>query len=87
MRINRRDFLRYSAISAAAISAGMVKSDFLYAATVKEVEVGPCRFCAVGCSMLADVEVDKSDNVIKVLSLKGDIRSIINKGVLCTKGF
>jgi len=87
MRLSRRDFLRYSAISAAMISAGLAKPDFLFATTVKEVEVGPCRFCAVGCAMLAEVEVDKNGNVVKVLALKGDIRSIVNKGVLCTKGF
>jgi hypothetical protein len=37
--------------------------------------------------MLGDVEVDKDGNVLKVLALKGDIRSVVNKGVLCTKGF
>jgi anaerobic selenocysteine-containing dehydrogenase len=52
MKISRRDFLRYSAMSAAAVSAGLVKPGFLAAISVREVEIGPCRYCAVGCAML-----------------------------------
>jgi nitrate reductase NapA len=87
MRISRRDFLRYSAMTTAAIAAGIARPESLFAARVKTVDVGPCRFCAVGCTMVADVEVGRKGEVMKVLALKGDLKSPINKGVLCTKGF
>ncbi len=89
MSLSRRDFLRYSAMTSAALAAGIAKPETVLAThqAVKQLEVGPCRYCAIGCAMLADCEVDKAGEVVKVLALKGDIRSIINKGVLCTKGF
>jgi nitrate reductase NapA len=89
MKVSRRDFLRYSAMSAAAVAAGLASPQILPAARagIRTLEVGPCRYCAVGCAMVAECEVDKDGYATKVLALKGDIRSLVNKGVLCTKGF
>jgi anaerobic selenocysteine-containing dehydrogenase len=88
MKLSRRDFLRASAITAAAAAAGIAKPDMLFATqSVKSFPVGQCRFCAVGCTMIADCEVDSAGKVTKVLALKGDIKSPVNRGVLCTKGF
>lgn len=88
MKLSRRDFLRASAITAAAAAAGIAKPEILFAAgTVKSFPVGQCRFCAVGCTMIADCEVDAAGKVTRVLALKGDLKSPVNRGVLCTKGF
>lgn len=89
MKLTRRDFLRASAVSAAAMAAGLSAPSLLSAAPmpVKTLPVGQCRYCAVGCTMLADCEVDAAGKVLRVLALKGDLQSSVNRGVLCTKGF
>ncbi len=88
MKLNRREFLRASAITAAASAAGIAKPEMLYAAIpVKSIPVGQCRYCAVGCTMIADCEVDAAGKVQKVVAIKGDLKSPVNRGVLCTKGF
>jgi nitrate reductase NapA len=88
MKLNRRDFLRASAIAAAAAAAGIAKPEMLYAAhPIKSFPVGQCRYCAVGCTMIADCEVDAAGKVTRVIAIKGDLKSTVNRGVLCTKGF
>lgn len=88
MKLSRRDFLRASALTAAAAAAGITRPDMLLAAySVKTFPVGQCRYCAVGCTCVADCEVDAAGKVTKVLAIKGDLKSTVNKGVLCTKGF
>ncbi|RJQ50397.1 MAG: twin-arginine translocation signal domain-containing protein [Nitrospiraceae bacterium] len=88
MEISRRDFLRMSAITSAAAAAGISVPEMLYAGLpVKSIPIGQCRFCAVGCSMIADGEVDETGKVTKILAIKGDLKSPVNRGVLCTKGF
>ncbi|MCL4456523.1 MAG: molybdopterin oxidoreductase family protein [Nitrospirae bacterium] len=88
MKLNRRDFLRASAIAAAAAAAGITRPEMLFAANaVRSFPVGQCRYCAVGCTMIADCEVDAAGKVTRVIALKGDLKSTVNRGVLCTKGF
>lgn len=89
MKLNRRDFLRASAITAAVAAAGIAKPEMLFASSisVKSFPVGQCRYCAVGCTCIADCEVDATGKVTKVLAIKGDLKSSVNRGVLCTKGF
>lgn len=88
MKLSRREFLRASAITAAAAAAGISRPEILFAAMpVKSIPVGQCRFCAVGCTMIADCETDASGKVSQVLAIKGDLKSPVNRGVLCTKGF
>jgi len=41
----------------------------------------PCRYCGTGCG----VEVGVKDN--KVLAVRGDEKSPVNKGLLCVKGY
>jgi len=88
MKFSRRDFLRASAIAAAATAAGVTNPAAVLAIpSVRTVPVGQCRYCAIGCTMLADCEVDASGKVSRVLAIKGDMKSTVNRGVLCTKGF
>lgn len=88
MKLSRRDFIRLSAMTTAAAAAGIAKPETLMAAhTVKSFPAGPCRYCAIGCTMIADCEVDGSGKATKVVAIKGDLKSTVNRGVLCTKGF
>ena len=88
MKLSRRDFLRASAITAAAAAAGIASPEMLLAAMpVKSFPVGQCRYCAVGCTTIADCEVDAAGKVTKVVAIKGDLKSPVNRGVLCTKAF
>jgi len=89
MELNRREFLRASAIATAAAAAGITWPEYLLAAyPIKSFPVGQCRYCAVGCTMITDCEVDPaSGKVTRVLAIKGDLKSPVNRGVLCTKGF
>jgi nitrate reductase NapA len=89
MTLTRRDFLRASALSSAAAAAGILGPQTLPAATpaVRTIPVGQCRYCAIGCTMAADCEVDGAGAVTKVIAIKGDLKSPVNRGVLCTKGF
>ena len=41
----------------------------------------PCRFCGTGCG----VEVGTSDG--RVVAVRGDVNSPVNKGLLCVKGY
>lgn len=87
MELSRRDFLKMSAMASAAAAAGVSGPQELFAASVQSFPVGQCRYCAVGCTMIADCEVDAAGKVTKVLAIKGDLKSPVNRGVLCTKGF
>ena len=41
----------------------------------------PCRYCGTGCG----VEVGVADG--KVMAVKGDVASPVNRGLLCVKGY
>ncbi len=95
MGLTRRDFIRASALAAAfaCIGAGGYlatrKEEIAKVLPIrtKDFPVGQCRFCAVGCTTIAEAEVDEAGNIIKVIAIKGDPTSPVNRGVLCTKGF
>ena len=87
MTMNRRDFMKSNAIAAAAGVAGMsvpalasnVVTDQEY--TRLTWNKAPCRFCGVGCS----VNVATLDG--KVVATHGDIKSPVNRGINCVKGY
>lgn len=89
MRITRREFLKLSAIASAAIAAEIYLPDKILpqAKNIKSFPAGPCRYCAIGCTTVAECEVDEKGNIVKVLAIKGDKNSTVNRGVLCTKAF
>ena len=55
-------------------SAGASQSDLAW-------NKAPCRFCGTGCG----VEVGVGDG--KVLAVRGDVASPVNRGLLCVKGY
>lgn len=95
MSLNRRDFLKASALTAAASTIGLeaiFSKKILAAAGIKEelfsqsengVEwhKSVCRLCGVGCGVMLGTKNGKAFGV------KGDKENTINKGLLCVKGF
>ncbi|MBV1907689.1 MAG: molybdopterin-dependent oxidoreductase, partial [Kangiellaceae bacterium] len=87
MTINRRDFIKANAVAAAAAVAGVsipaAASNLITSsdATKLKWDKAPCRFCGTGCS----VNVGVMDG--KVVATHGDIKSPVNKGLNCVKGY
>ena len=87
MSIDRREFMKASAVSMAASAAGMsvpIQATNLVtdsSLTKLDWNKAPCRFCGTGCS----INVATIDN--KVVATHGDIKSPVNKGLNCVKGY
>ncbi len=87
MSTTRREFIRNSALSVAtaaastslSVSATNLVTDSAY--TKLKWSKAPCRFCGTGCS----VNVATKDG--KVVATHGDIKSEVNKGLNCIKGY
>lgn len=87
MQLTRRDFIRSSAASTAAAAAGIsvsvqatnliTDSDY----TRLKWSKAPCRFCGTGCSV--NVAVKEGS----VVATHGDIKSEVNRGLNCVKGY
>jgi len=87
MKPNRRDFIKANAIAAAAAAAGIsIPAQAANLVTNAEKtkltwSKAPCRFCGTGCS----VNVGTKDGL--VVATHGDIKSPVNKGLNCVKGY
>ena len=91
MKINRREFLKISAGTAAgvmAIGLGMdLKPVKSYAQTLKiryaKESTTICPYCAVGCGIIVHTSKGAGG---KVINTEGDPDHPINEGALCSKG-
>ncbi len=87
MTINRRDFIKANAIAAASAVAGVstpiAASNLITSSDMTKLkwDKAPCRFCGTGCS----VNVGVMDG--KIVATHGDIKSPVNKGLNCIKGY
>jgi formate dehydrogenase major subunit len=91
MAITRRKFLKYSAVTGAALFLGVFNFEpikayaqdnppvWMYEATTV------CGYCSVGCSMIAG-KATSGDLDGYVTYIQGNPDSPINKGTLCSKG-
>ncbi len=83
--VARRDFIKASAMAAAAaVASGSTYSLPILAAEPNEKiqwDKAPCRFCGTGCHV--QVGVSKG----KVVAVAGDMNAEVNKGLLCVKGY
>src|SRR5581483_2707843 len=86
-RPNRRDFLKLEAAALAAAAGGMA-SPAAGANLVTERpntllawDKAPCRFCGTGCSVM----VGTKDG--RVVATHGDMKSEVNRGLNCVKGY
>ena len=87
MSINRRDFVKTTAVMAAATAVGMSVPKNLMASTPEISEGGwrwdksVCRFCGTGCSVLIGTKGGK------MVANQGDPDAPVNKGLNCIKGY
>src|SRR5262245_50885940 len=84
--MNRRDFLVGLPVVGAAVTAcGCGSKPAPQAAVPADPNLtwskAPCRYCGTGCG----VEVGVGDG--KVLAVRGDVASPVNRGLLCVKGY
>ncbi len=86
MALSRRDFLKSSAAASAAAAIGMNVPSELQAAA-KNAEGGwrwdkaACRFCGTGCGIMLATKGGK------IIAVKGDPASPVNRGLNCIKGY
>lgn len=87
MKLKRREFIKANAVAMAAAAAGMQApasaSNLITRADETNLtwSKAPCRFCGTGCS----VNVATKDG--KVVATHGDIKSPVNRGLNCVKGY
>ena len=87
MTITRRDFIKAQATTTAAAAAGITlpatATNLITA--IDETKLtwskAPCRFCGTGCS------VNVATKEGKVVATHGDIKSPVNRGLNCVKGY
>lgn len=87
MSISRRDFIKHQATTAAAAAAGisLPASSTNLITDAKDTALtwskAPCRFCGTGCS------VNVATKNGHVVATHGDIKSPVNRGLNCVKGY
>ncbi len=86
MVIERRDFLRTSALAAATAVVSQRVSGALPSSPAPAPDgitwdKAPCRFCGTGCH----VRVGVKDG--RVVAIQGELDAPVNKGLLCVKGY
>lgn len=82
--MNRRDFIKNTAIASAASVAGMSVPSTMLADNPQEQwrwDKAACRFCGTGCGIM----VATKDN--KIVAVKGDPAAPVNRGLNCIKGY
>ncbi|MEQ1897059.1 MAG: nitrate reductase catalytic subunit NapA [Vicinamibacterales bacterium] len=83
---DRRDFIRASAAAAASAAAGLSVPPAVTALANQATpgvhwDRGVCRFCGTGCGIQIGTEGNR------VVAIKGDPDSPVNRGLLCVKGY
>ncbi len=86
MLLSRRDYLKAQAAAAAAAAAGVSlpasATNLLTGEGAKlNWSKAPCRFCGTGCSVMVGVK----DGA--VVATHGDVKSEVNRGLNCVKGY
>src|SRR6188768_4268894 len=90
--MDRRDFLKGTAMTAATLAAsrlayGQDKAVAVAPSIATRNDTGvqwnkaPCRFCGTGCHVQVGVRNGK------VVAIAGDQKAEVNKGLLCVKGY
>ncbi len=86
MKVDRRKFLKTSAMAAATAAAmskasGQTVNPALLENSPLKWDKAPCRFCGTGCHVQVGVRNGK------VEAIAGDPHAEVNKGLLCVKGY
>ena len=86
-KLSRREYIKVQAVAAAFAAAGLpimaAASELKTASQATELRwsKAPCRFCGVGCSVM----VGTKDG--RVVATHGDVKSPVNRGLNCVKGY
>ena len=89
-RVGRRTFLKMAGVAAPAVAAFSCADQdeaarLGNAAPVDRASIrwdkAPCRFCGTGCGVMVGVEQGR------VVAVRGDDASPVNRGLLCVKGY
>jgi nitrate reductase (cytochrome) len=86
MSITRRDFVKSSAVAAAATAIG-ISIPLSVKAAGEKAEGGwrwdksVCRFCGTGCGIMVATKDDR------IVAVKGDPAAPVNRGLNCIKGY
>ena len=86
MRNDRRDFLKSSAVVAAAAAIGVtvpkpIKAQAKKAESGWKWDKAVCRFCGTGCGIMIATKNDR------IVAVKGDPLGPVNRGLNCIKGY
>jgi len=85
MTMDRREFVKTAAMAAAVAAArgGSARAAAPAVGALDDVrwDKAPCRFCGTGCHVLVGVREGR------VVSIAGDAKAEVNKGLLCAKGY
>ena len=85
MTMDRREFIKANAITAAAATAGISLPVSAQTADATATDVrwdkAACRFCGTGCSVLVGVQNGR------VVATQGDPDAPVNRGLNCIKGY
>ncbi len=87
MNQTRRDFIKNSAIVAAATSVGIsslpntIKAFAVHGEKGWKWDKAVCRFCGTGCGIMIATKDDK------IIAVKGDTLAPVNRGLNCIKGY
>lgn len=86
MSLNRRDFIKSSAIAAAATAASLSVPKTAKAKADKvesnwKWDKAVCRFCGTGCGIMIATKNDR------IVAVKGDPLAPVNRGLNCIKGY
>ena len=83
--MNRRDFIKKTAIASAAGVAGMSVPSTLAAAPQEQEQwrwdKAACRFCGTGCGIMLATRNGR------IVAVKGDPAAPVNRGLNCIKGY
>jgi len=84
MSMDRRQFLSASVAAGLASAVGhglLVPPDAQAQPAADRWQKAPCRFCGTGCSVLVGVRRGR------IVGVRGDADSPVNRGLLCIKGY
>ena len=87
MTITRREFIRNTAVAAAAAAAGIPHATGAESVLLEgdktrlKWDKAPCRFCGTGCGVNVAVKGGR------VVATHGDVHAEVNRGINCIKGY
>src|SRR5258708_33091347 len=86
-KLDRRQVLKLEAAAMAALAGGMTTPALAANLVTERAESelkwdkAPCRFCGTGCSVMVATRENR------VVATHGDIKSEVNRGLNCVKGY